>query len=222
MGTLNKHRLVVLISGRGSNLQAIIDSVQGGNINAEIAAVISNVDNAGGLQRAAHSGIETAVLEHTEFKSREIFDQNLIELIDKYNPDTVLLAGFMRIFTPAFVSYYAGKLLNIHPSLLPKFQGLDTHQRALDANDAYHGCSVHFVTSELDGGPIIAQASVRVEPDDTAELLARRVLEKEHLLYPMVIGWVTDGRIRLVGNSVSLDGRELGPRGYQLKDDQHT
>lgn len=219
MGAFIKHRLVVLISGSGSNLQAIIDRIQDGSINAEIAAVISNVDGVKGLQRATQSRIDTAVLKHSDFVSREDFDKNLIELIDNYQPNTVLLAGFMRILTPTFVSHYAGRLLNIHPSLLPKFQGLDTHRRALDANDSHHGCSVHFVTQELDGGPIIAQAAVRVELDDTPELLARRVLEKEHVLYPMVVSWVVDGRIKLVGTSVSLDGRKLDAQGYRLKAD---
>lgn len=219
MGAFIKHRLVVLISGSGSNLQAIIDRIQDGSINAEIAAVISNVDGVRGLQRATRSRIDTAVLKHSDFVSREDFDKSLIKLIDNYQPNTVLLAGFMRILTPTFVSHYAGRLLNIHPSLLPKFQGLDTHRRALDANDSHHGCSVHFVTQELDGGPIIAQATVRVEPDDTPELLARRVLEKEHVLYPMVVSWVVDGRIKLVGSSVSLDGRKLDAQGYRLKTD---
>ena len=212
----DKHRIVVLISGSGTNLQAIIDEVRTGRINAEISAVISNVDDAKGLQRASQSDIATAVLNHEQFDSREAFDRAMIELIDSYQPDTVLLAGFMRILTPIFVSHYSGRVLNIHPSLLPKFRGLNTHQRALDAGETQHGCSIHFVTEELDGGPVIAQASFQVEKTDTADSLAQKVLQKEHVLYPLVISWMADDRAKLSDDGVWLDGKKLGARGYQL------
>ena len=211
-----KHRIVVLISGSGTNLQAIIDQVDAGAINAEISAVISNVDDAKGLQRASQFDIATAVLNHARFDSREAFDRAMIELIDSYQPDTVLLAGFMRILTPVFVSHYSGRVLNIHPSLLPKFRGLNTHQRALDAGETHHGCSIHFVTEQLDGGPVIAQASLQVEKTDTVDSLAQKVLQKEHVLYPLVISWMADDRVKLSDDGVWLDGKKLGEQGYQL------
>ena len=218
MTSSNKHRLVVLISGSGTNLQAIIDAVNAGAVNAEIGAVISNEESAKGLQRAAQSKIATAVVDHKQFDSKEAFDRALIELIDRYEADTVLLAGFMRILTPTFVSHYAGKVLNIHPSLLPKFQGLHTHQRALEAGEKQHGCSIHFVTDEVDGGPVIAQAAVSVEATDAADSLAKKVLRKEHILYPLVVSWKADGRLKLSNGGVWLDGKKLGPEGYQLEE----
>ena len=218
MTSSNKHRLVVLISGSGTNLQAIIDAVNAGAVNAEIGAVISNEESAKGLQRAAQSKIATAVVDHKQFDSKEAFDRALIELIDRYEADTVLLAGFMRILTPTFVSHYAGKVLNIHPSLLPKFQGLHTHQRALEAGEKQHGCSIHFVTDEVDGGPVIAQATVSVEATDAADSLAKKVLRKEHILYPLVVSWKADGRLKLSNGGVWLDGKKLGPEGYQLEE----
>ncbi len=217
MTTSTKHRIVVLISGSGTNLQALIDQVDAGAINAEVSAVVSNVENAKGLERATHANITTAFLDHARFDSREAFDSALAELIDSFKPDTVLLAGFMRILTPAFVSHYAGRALNIHPSLLPKFPGLNTHQRALDAGEIRHGCSIHFVTDELDSGPVIAQASVNVEKTDTADSLAQKVLQKEHVLYALVVSWMADGRVKLSNDGVWLDGKKLGPRGYQLE-----
>lgn len=218
MTSSNKHRLVVLISGSGTNLQAIIDAVNAGAVNAKISAVISNEESAKGLQRAAQSKIATAVVDHKQFDSKEAFDRALIELIDRYEADTVLLAGFMRILTPTFVSHYAGKVLNIHPSLLPKFQGLHTHQRALEAGEKQHGCSIHFVTDEVDGGPVIAQATVSVEATDDADSLAKKVLRKEHILYPLVVSWKADGRLKLSNGGVWLDGEKLGPEGYQLEE----
>ena len=218
MTSSNKHRLVVLISGSGTNLQAIIDAVNAGAVNAKISAVISNEESAKGLQRAAQSKIATAVVDHKQFDSKEAFDRALIELIDRYEADTVLLAGFMRILTPTFVSHYAGKVLNIHPSLLPKFQGLHTHQRALEAGEKQHGCSIHFVTDEVDGGPVIAQAAVSVEATDAADSLAKKVLRKEHILYPLVVSWKADGRLKLSNGGVWLDGEKLGPEGYQLEE----
>jgi len=218
MTSSNKHRLVVLISGSGTNLQAIIDAVNAGAVNAKISTVISNEESAKGLQRAAQSKIATAVVDHKQFDSKEAFDRALIELIDRYEADTVLLAGFMRILTPTFVSHYAGKVLNIHPSLLPKFQGLHTHQRALEAGEKQHGCSIHFVTDEVDGGPVIAQATVSVEATDDADSLAKKVLRKEHILYPLVVSWKADGRLKLSNGGVWLDGEKLGPEGYQLEE----
>jgi phosphoribosylglycinamide formyltransferase-1 len=186
----------VLISGGGTNLQAIIDAAQD-DLPVDIRAVISNRPEAYGLQRAKKAGIPTAVLDHREFDSREAFDQALAALIDEYEPGLVLLAGFMRILTPGFVRRYHGRMFNIHPSLLPRFQGLNTHQRALDAAEKEHGASIHFVTEELDGGPVILQARVPVLPGDDAESLAARVLEKEHIIYPLAVRWFAEGRLGL-------------------------
>ncbi len=198
--------LVVLISGRGSNLQAIIDGARHG-LPVDLRAVISNRPDAAGLAKGREQGIEARVLDHTEFASREEYDDALQALIDSYEPALVVLAGFMRILTPAFVNHYQGRMLNIHPSLLPAFPGLDTHERALEAGVREHGASVHFVTEEVDGGPIIIQAKVPVLPDDTSEALAARVLEQEHRIYPQAIRWFAEGRLRLQGNAVLLDGR---------------
>ena len=195
-----------------------IDAVNAGAVNAEIGAVISNEESAKGLQRAVQAKIATAVVDHKQFDSKEAFDRALIERIDRYEADTVLLAGFMRILTPTFVSHYAGKVLNIHPSLLPKFQGLHTHQRALEAGETQHGCSIHFVTDEVDGGPVIAQAAVSVAATDTADSLAKKVLQKEHILYPLVVSWRADGRLKLSNGGVWLDGEKLRAEGYQLEE----
>ena len=188
--------VVILISGGGTNLQALIDAARDG-LPVDIRAVISNQPEAYGLQRAQQAGIPTVVLDHREFETREAFDQALASLIDSYQPSLVLLAGFMRILTPAFVRHYQGRMLNIHPSLLPRFQGLHTHQRALDAAEKEHGASIHFVTEELDGGPIIIQARVPVLPGDDAARLAARVLEKEHIIYPLAVRWIAEGRLSL-------------------------
>ncbi|MCS5586076.1 MAG: phosphoribosylglycinamide formyltransferase [Gammaproteobacteria bacterium] len=196
-------RGVVLISGSGSNLQAIID--QATDIDLEISCVISNHADAYGLTRADNANIPTHVVNHTQFDSREDFDQAVSKTIDQYNPDVVILAGFMRIFTEAFAQKYCGKMLNIHPSLLPKFQGLNTHQRVIDAGENEHGVSIHFVTAELDGGPIIAQSSIAVLPNDNASSLAERVLIEEHKLYPKVIHWFTQGRLKLNNGNAVLD-----------------
>jgi len=200
--------VVVLISGSGSNLQALIDDAAGGAPYA-ITAVISNKADAYGLQRAEQAGITTRVLDHRDFADRAAFDTALAELIDGYAPGLVVLAGFMRILTPGFVRHYAGRLLNIHPSLLPRYQGLHTHQRALEAGDREHGASVHFVTEELDGGPVVAQARVPVRVDDTVQDLAARVLEQEHRLYPAVVRSVASGRVQLDERGVRLDGQPL-------------
>lgn len=185
--TQSPARLVILISGRGSNMQSIVQAIMEGQLNARVVAVISNKSQAPGLSYARDLGIATEVISHRGFDSREQFDKVLAQRIDDYQPDYVILAGFMRILSAGFVNHYANRLINIHPSLLPKFKGLDTHQRALDAGEKEHGASVHFVTPELDDGPVILQARVPVEADDTAETLAARVLKQEHKLYPAAI-----------------------------------
>jgi phosphoribosylglycinamide formyltransferase-1 len=180
-------RVVVLISGSGSNLQALIDGWQKQELPIDLAAVISNRPAVLGLQRAELAGIPALVLDHTLFTDRQSFDQELMRLIDSFQPDLVVLAGFMRILTPEFTQHYLGRMLNIHPSLLPKYQGLHTHQRALDAGDSEHGVTVHFVTAELDGGPAAIQARVSILADDDAVSLAQRVQQQEHVIYPLAV-----------------------------------
>ncbi|NWC00777.1 phosphoribosylglycinamide formyltransferase [Pseudomonas gingeri] len=209
--------VVVLLSGTGSNLQALIDNVRAGENPARIAAVISNRADAYGLQRARDAGIETRALDHKAFDGREAFDAALIELIDAFNPQLVVLAGFMRILSADFVRHYQGRLLNIHPSLLPKYKGLHTHQRALEAGDREHGCSVHFVTEELDGGPLVVQAVVTVESDDTAHSLAQRVHTQEHRIYPLAVRWFAEGRLVLGDQGASLDGQLLAASGHMIR-----
>ena len=209
--------VVVLISGSGSNLQALIDSITGDDHPARIRAVVSNRADAFGLERARKAGIDTRVLDHKTYADREAFDAALIEVIDAYKPQLVVLAGFMRILTPGFVRHYQGRLLNIHPSLLPKYKGLHTHQRALEAGDSEHGCSVHFVTEELDGGPLVVQALIPVESDDTPESLAQRVHVQEHRIYPLAMRWFAEGRLRLGQYGAELDGQALPPSGQQLR-----
>ena len=203
--SVDKTSIVVLISGSGSNLQAIIDA----GLDVDIRAVISNRPDVRGLERAEKAGIATAVLDHKAYEDRESFDKALAELIDQYEPDLVVLAGFMRILTPGFVRHYLGRMLNIHPSLLPKYQGLHTHRRALEANDSEHGASIHFVTEELDGGPVIVQASVPVEQGDDESTLAARVLIQEHQIYPAAIAWFAQGRLRLQDSNVVFDNKPL-------------
>jgi len=209
--------VVVLLSGSGSNLQALIDSARAGDSPVRIRAVISNRADAYGLQRARDAGIDTAVLDHKLFDGREAFDQALIERIDAFSPQLVVLAGFMRILSGDFVRHYAGRLLNIHPSLLPKYKGLHTHQRALEAGDAEHGCSVHFVTEELDGGPLVVQAIIPVAPDDTPETLAHRVHGQEHQIYPLAVRWFAEGRLRLGEQGAVLDGQPLAASGHLIR-----
>lgn len=209
--------VVVLISGSGSNLQALIDSIASEGGPARIAAVISNRADAYGLVRAQNAGIPTRVLDHKQFDGREAFDAALVEAIDGFDPQLVVLAGFMRILTGGFVRHYEGRLLNIHPSLLPKYKGLHTHQRALEAGDAEHGCSVHFVTEELDGGPLVVQAVVPVESGDTPESLAQRVHAEEHRIYPLAMRWFAEGRLRLGATGARLDGEELPATGYLIR-----
>ena len=206
--TVNRLPVVVLISGGGTNLQALIDAANGG-LPVEIRAVISNQPDAYGLERARRAGIPTEVLDHRDFPDREAFDKALERLIDGYRPGLVLLAGFMRILTPGFVEHYLGRMFNIHPSLLPKFQGLHTHRRALESGEEEHGASIHFVTEELDGGPVILQARVPVHPGDTEETLAARVLEQEHRIYPLAVKWFAEGRLALKDHQVLFDGKPL-------------
>ncbi len=201
--------VAVLISGDGTNLQALIDARQRGELSIDIRVVLSNRADAFGLERARRAGIAIAVVEHAQFVSRAEFDRALQARIDASGAQLVILAGFMRILTPEFVQHYAGRLLNIHPSLLPKHRGLRTHASALAAGDAEHGASVHFVTTELDGGPVIAQACVPVLAHDTPGTLAQRVRVQEHIIYPLVIGWFASGRLRLESGGIVLDGQAL-------------
>lgn len=211
--------IVVLISGSGSNLQALIDACNSGFIPGRINAVISNKASAYGLVRASEAGISTQVLSHKNYQQRDKYDLALIDAIDQHKPDLVVLAGFMRILTPAFVQHFAGRLLNIHPSLLPKYQGLNTHQRAIDAGDDEHGCSVHFVTEQLDGGPVILQAKVPVFADDDSQTLAERVHEQEHRIYPLVVRWYCQNRLQQRADQAMLDGNVLAANGYANDDE---
>ncbi|MCK3843060.1 phosphoribosylglycinamide formyltransferase [Pseudomonas sp. W15Feb34] len=209
--------VVVLLSGTGSNLQALIDSTRSGDSPVRIAAVISNRSDAYGLQRARDAGIDTRSLDHKAFDGREAFDRALVELIDAFKPKLVVLAGFMRILSADFVRQYEGRLLNIHPSLLPKYKGMHTHQRALDAGDSEHGCSVHFVTEELDGGPLVVQAVVPVESGDSAQTLAQRVHTQEHRIYPLAVRWFAEGRLILGDQGALLDGQLLAASGHLIR-----
>lgn len=203
--------VVILISGSGSNLQALIDQSKTGEYT--IASVISNNADAYGLQRATRAGIPTLVIDHRDFADRKEFDLALQEAIDAINPNLLVLAGFMRILGADFVSHFSGRILNIHPSLLPKFQGTRTHERALEAGEKEHGASVHFVTEDLDGGPVIAQERIKVRADDTADSLQRRVLQKEHLLYPKVVKWFAGGRLAMRDGQAWLDNNLLPATG---------
>lgn len=211
-------RIVVLISGSGSNLQAIIDNCASGAIAGEVVGVISNRPDVYGLERAMDASIDNKVLDHKTFESRDAYDDALKSLIDDYRADIVVLAGFMRILTPGFVQHYQGRMVNIHPSLLPKYQGLNTHQRAIDAGDDVHGVSVHFVTEELDGGPVILQAKVPVFAGDTCDDLAARVHQQEHRIYPLVVSWLCQARLSMEQQDdkwlANLDGKPLPPQGH--------
>lgn len=205
---MNKKSLVVLISGSGSNLQAIIDAVANKQIDATISAVISNRPSAYGLERAAKANIKTIIIDHAKFAQREDFDIALSRQLDKLKPDLIALAGFMRILSDDFIEQYKGKILNIHPSLLPEFKGLDTHRRVIEAGKSLHGASVHFVDNELDSGPVVLQTEIAVENNDE-ETLARRVLEQEHVIYPLAIQWFFEGRLSLSNNQVFIDNKLL-------------
>jgi phosphoribosylglycinamide formyltransferase-1 len=199
-------KAVILISGNGSNLQSIIDCAD--RIDLQISCVISNNKNAFGLKRAEYSKIQTCIIDEELINSKDIFDKNLIKIIDQYDVQLIILAGYMRILTPLFISHYFGTILNIHPSLLPKFPGLNTHQRVLNSSDTIHGVSVHFVVDKLDSGPIIAQDYVKINHLDTVKSLSIKVLRKEHDLYPKIIHWYTQGRLKLIDNeSATLDGQ---------------
>ena len=210
----NRLPIVVLISGNGSNLQAIIDAIENppGNTEQEslpvdIKLVISSKKNAFGLERAQKAGIKTALLEDTDYETREDYDRVLQMLIDEQQPKLVVLAGFMRILSERFVNHYQDRLINIHPSLLPKYRGLNTHQRVIDAGDKEHGATVHFVTPELDDGPLVLQAKVPVLPDDTVTTLKQRVLEKEHVIYPLVLRWIAESRLTVKQHQLLFDSR---------------
>lgn len=212
-----KKKIVVLISGSGSNFQAILDHCQQGSIDGQIVAVISNRDDAFGLKRAEMAGIPGHFINHKSFNGREDFDQALIEAIDAYQPDLVVLAGFMRILSADFVRHYMGRLFNIHPSLLPRYKGLNTHQRVLDAGDSEHGCTVHFVTEELDGGPLVIQAKITLQTSDTIESLQTKVHALEHQIYPLAVSWFCAERLEQSKDGVLLDGSLLPASGFQLE-----
>ena len=210
-------KVVVLISGSGSNLQAIIDAVSNEEIDAQIALVISNKPGVMGLERASKAGIPTCVIDHRDYPEREVFDTHLLKEIESHQPDLIVLAGFMRILTSDFVKRYEGKMINIHPSLLPKYPGLNTHQRAIDAGDKLHGVTVHFVTAELDSGPNIIQAQVKTFESDNSESLAKRVQEQEHTIYPIAVKWFVEGRLKMTGNKAQLDHEDLPNSGLVLQ-----
>jgi len=216
--TVDTPRIVILISGTGSNMVTIAEQARAGEIPGLVAAVISNRPDVAGIQHARDRDLPTEVLDHKAFDSREAFDAALIPVIDQYQPDLVVLAGFMRILSADFVRHYQGRMLNIHPSLLPKYQGLNTHQRAIDAGDEEHGVSVHFVTEELDGGPVVIQAAVPVLEDDDAATLQRRVQQQEHIIYPIAVKWFVEGRLKMTDNGVTLDKQPLPASGVRLTD----
>ncbi len=207
-------RIVVLISGNGSNLQTLLDQSAAGLLGGEVVAVVSNKAEAYGLERARIAGTATAVLSNKDYGDRDSFDSALMQLIDSHEPDLVVLAGFMRILTPGFVRHYQGRMLNIHPSLLPRYQGLHTHQRAIEAGDTEHGCSVHFVTEELDGGPVVLQARVPIFAGDDEATVAGRVQVQEHAIYPLVVRWFCEGRLTMQQEQAWLDGVPLPAQGH--------
>ena len=216
-GSESRPKIVILISGSGSNMLAIAEAVKSGDIDAEVAAVISNRPEAAGLQKARDRDIPCVGLDHKEYQSREHFDVALMRKIDEYEPDVLVLAGFMRILTPDFVRRYEGRMLNIHPSLLPKYQGLNTHQRAIDAGDSEHGVTVHFVTEVLDDGPNVIQAAVTINADDDATNLQKRVQQQEHIIYPIAVKWFVSGRLVMKDNKALLDGKQLPEAGLRLE-----
>lgn len=200
---------VALISGSGSNLQAIIDAIENKELKLTISAVISNVDNAKGLIRAEKAGIATSCIKHNEFSERINYDRMLLKEIEKYKPDYIILAGFMRILTPWFINQYHGLIINIHPSLLPKFPGLNTHQRAIDSNEKWHGCTVHIVTEDLDGGPPIIQAKVPVKINDNSSTLSSRVLKTEHQIYKKALQLLISGQLEYKNKNIWLSHEKL-------------
>ncbi len=208
--------LAVLISGNGSNLQAIIDAIANGNLPAEISIVISNRTHAAGLERARRAGIPTAVLTSQQFPNRQEYEQALQTYLDGYHPELIILAGFMRVLGEDFVQHFRNQILNIHPSLLPKYPGLNTHQQVITAQDRSHGTTVHVVTAQLDAGPIVAQASTTVIPEDDVNSLAEKIHGLEHRIYPEIIRLYAEKRLKFLGNSVFLDGIKLPRQGLQL------
>jgi phosphoribosylglycinamide formyltransferase-1 len=208
--------IVVLVSGNGSNLQAIIDDISRLKINAKISAVIANQETAYALTRAENAGIPAIFIDHKIFASREEYDNKMASCIDEFTPNLIVLAGFMRILTPAFVEHFKGRMLNIHPSLLPKYKGLHTHQRAIDAKDKEHGASVHFVTPELDGGPVVLQSKVPVFDQQDVLELADRVQQQERQMYPLVIKWFCEDRLKMINNRAVLDNQILDEEGYAI------
>ncbi|HED51958.1 MAG TPA: phosphoribosylglycinamide formyltransferase [Gammaproteobacteria bacterium] len=211
-------KLVVLISGRGSNLKAILEAIDAGELHAVVCAVISDRADAPGLEHARKRAIDTLALDAADYPDRAAYDRALQGMVDLFHPELVVLAGFMRILSPAFVNHYAGRLINIHPSLLPRFRGLNTHRRAIEAGADEHGASIHFVTEELDGGPVVAQIRLPVLTGDNADTLAQRVLEQEHHLYVTVIQWVAEGRVTLDDDGLRFDGKALdAPKQLEAK-----
>jgi phosphoribosylglycinamide formyltransferase-1 len=208
------NKIVVLISGNGSNLQAILDACASDDISGKVTAVFSDKATAYGLERARNADIPAVSVDPKAYHSRAEFDAALMEKIDSYQPDLLVLAGYMRILSDEFVRHYLGRMINIHPSLLPKYPGLHTHRKAIEAGDEEHGTSVHFVTEELDGGPVVLQAKVPVFADDTPELLQERVQTQEHKIYPLTIQWFLQGRLKMVDGSAIMDGTALGSHGY--------
>ena len=206
--------IVVLISGNGSNLQAIIDACESSIDSGKVTAVFSNKATAYGLERAKKAGAAGIFIDPNDFDTRDAFDKELMRQIDGYEPDLVILAGYMRILSGEFVRHYLGRMINIHPSLLPKYPGLNTYQRAIHAGDEEHGTSVHFVTEQLDGGPVILQAKVPIFDEDTVDVLTERVQTQEHKIYPLVAKWFVDGRLEMKSGKAFLDGDQLGIHGY--------
>ncbi|MBO1255557.1 phosphoribosylglycinamide formyltransferase [Alteromonas sp. 5E99-2] len=207
--------IVVLVSGNGSNLQAIIDAVEAKTIAGKITKVISNRPNAFGLTRAENHGINGVCLDHKEYADRTAYDAELLACINPKDTDLVVLAGFMRILSPEFVAAFEGKMLNIHPSLLPKYKGLNTHQRALDNKDSSHGPTVHFVTAELDDGPVVLQSEIPILENESADELAQRVQVEERMIYPKVVKWFCEGRLKMEGNKAILDNQCLPVNGHK-------
>jgi phosphoribosylglycinamide formyltransferase-1 len=206
--------VVVLISGNGTNLQAILDACDTSIKDGKVTAVFSNKATAFGLERAKKAGAEAVFVDPKAFETRDAFDRSLMEQIDEHKPDLIVLAGYMRILSGEFVRHYLGRMINIHPSLLPKYPGLNTYQRAIHAGDEEHGTSVHFVTEQLDGGPVIMQARIPILDDDTVESLTAKVQEKEHVIYPLVVQWFVEGRLEMKEGKAFLDGEPLGMNGF--------
>tara|TARA_B110000503_G_C7138304_1_gene409796 strand:- start:1176 stop:1838 length:663 start_codon:yes stop_codon:yes gene_type:complete len=215
MSKAEKPKIAILISGRGSNMESIIGAVERADIFGEIVLVAANRPEAQGLQTAKKAGIKTTIVDHTRFDTREQFDSTLAETVAAVDPDLVILAGFMRILSAVFVDQFQGRLMNIHPSLLPKYPGLNTHHRAIDNGDKFGGATVHYVTSELDGGPPIIQGQVAISADDSAISLQQRVLEIEHAIYPVAAQWHLERRLNLLGSEVLLDGNALPRTGFK-------